>query len=184
MGTILQQRAADKFKGVEVDVLYRTSNGEISLYPEEAMSISERLSDKTITPIYRDGKIREWAKSNAQLRQILFLMDYCKSQKQRKVYPLTYEGYVSAAKNASEDVLSQRIWEFMRDRVYRQERLVMTGQPSYIYTFSEGVTRAIFVRRYKEGIVWQVEDKLIFTCPTHIELMSGTFRQIFKPIFE
>lgn len=183
---LLAQKATAAFQTPEgriVDVLFLTSDGEAHLTPEEAANATADMTDKTVSVFYKDTKVREMADKYKELKRVMVATDYLKRFRALRKQPPTHEEYKEYCDKYNEDPIPQGIYAFVTSKVYATKRPTTTGQKDTILTWSEGVIEAIFIRRYAHGQVFTVGDKLIFTCPTNTELLSGTYPEIFDAVF-
>lgn len=165
-------------EGSKVDVLYATSRGKLYFTPEEATNEAQKTVDKVVTPYYRSSRIREMAELYPQLKTTLFAVDYIRDCKRRRMIPV-HGQYRVKVKDVG--IVSEGLFEFVRTKIYSTVSLIKPGQKDKIYMYNEGIVDAYLIRRYKEGIIWQVGDKIVLTCPAHTELMQGEFRTLFEP---
>lgn len=178
----IAQKAAEMFqKDGTYDVLYGTSDGQLFTTPEEAYSEASKMADPVITTHYRDEAVRKMAQKYAPLKVMIFATDYLKQVKIKRETPL-YSEYEKCAAMKGISIVTSTIFDFVRSRVFRSRSMVGVGQKDKIYMYDRGVVDAYFLRRYPEGMIWQVEDSIVLTCPTHTELMSGTYMLLFEPV--
>lgn len=186
MDTTLVKKTIDVFDtptGQMVDVLYTTSDGKAYLTPEEAVKNIEKLEDKRIIPIYRDEKVRKVAQMYTDLERVINATDFLKRFKAiGKPVPI-YDEYTLYSRKYGIEPVPNGIYSFIASKVYSTKRAIVVGEKDMILTWKYGIVNATFLYRYPQGQVFSYDDRLIFTCPTNTELVSGDYKDIFKDFF-
>jgi len=165
----------------DIDVIYGVSDGQMFFSPEEAAEAAKKMADAVITPFYRDDAVRKMAQQYRSLQQVVFATDYLKLRRLGSK-PFVYAEYNTYAEKMNMEAIPENLFNFIASKVYASRRPVAAGQKDKIFMWNHGIVEAVFMRRYPQGVIWQVGDNLVFTCPTHTELMSGTYQQIFAPM--
>ncbi len=182
----IAQKAAEKFAvgvGLQVDALFASSDGELFFSKEDAETniATKNLVDKAITPYYRDNETRRLAEQFKDLQKIMVATDHLKLCKAKRKQPIYLE-YVAYAEAMGMESIPEQLFLFVQSKVFGTRALVTIGLKDQIYMYKRGIVDAYFLRQYPQGKVWQVGDHLVLTCPTHTELMSGTYQDIFPSI--
>ena len=164
-----------------IDVVYGISDGQIFFSPEEAAEAAKKMADAVITPFYRDEVVRKIAQKYKSLQDVVSATDYLKLRKLASK-PFVYADYKVYTESLNASPVPESLFNFIASKVYASRRPVAAGQKDKIFTWNYGIVDAVFMRRYPQGVIWQVGDNLVLTCPTHTELMSGTYQQIFSPM--
>lgn len=164
-----------------IDVVYGVSDGQIFYSPEEAAAAATKIADSVITPFYRDEAVRKMAQQYKSLQEVIFATDYLKLKRLANK-PFVYADYNKYAESMGVNAVAENLFNFIGSKVYASRRPVAAGQKDKIFMWNSGIVDAVFMRRYPEGVIWQVGDNLVLTCPTHTELMSGTYQQIFAAV--
>lgn len=179
-------KAQQKFQtadGKIVDVIFGTSDGEMHYKYADAKTHANTLPDKNIYPFYKDSEVRKMAEQYIALKRMVIVTDFVKLSKVENTIP-TYEEYTQYCEDNNYEAVDVVAFKFVVSKVFSRTKLVMPGQKDQIFTYNYGIVPAIFIRKYPQGIIWSQEDRLVFTCPTHTELMSGTYEHIFKPMLD
>ena len=182
----LAKKAIAKFQtedGTIVDVLFATSDGEFHYEVESAVNHAKKLEDKNVHTFYRDAPVRKMGEKFEKLQQMIVATDFIKLAKIMKRKPV-YEDYLKTCKEINSQPIESDIFSFVVSKVFSTRRLVQSGQRDKIFTYDSGIVDAYFLRKFPQGIVWHTGERLVFTCPTHTELMGGTYEQIFQPLFQ
>jgi hypothetical protein len=182
--TEMEQKAREMFKtaeGMLVDVLYGTSDGQLFLDPELAKETADSIADPVVSVYYRDTEVRKAAREYKALENMIFATDFVKRYRAASHVPV-YLQYTNYAESVNQETIALEIFNFIVSRVFNSKRPISPGQKDKIYMFEFGIVNAVFLRRYAQGVVWQYGDNLVFTCPTHTQLMAGTYQMIFHPL--
>lgn len=172
METTMPKRVALKFAttdGQIVDVLFVTSDGEPHFSHKEAVTAADKLQDKTITPYYRDEKVRELAGQHYELQKMVVATDYLKLIRLQKKIP-SYAEYLDVCRGISIAPVKEEIYKFVESKVFMTKRMIAVGQRDTIFTYNSGIVEAHFLRTFKQGKMWLLGNDIIMTCPTHTEL--------------
>lgn len=168
-----------------VDIVYATSDGMITPDKQTAQIHSFELPDKKIETFYNDKAVRDIAEKHKGLKRMITVTDWLKLARYKGYKIPEYSLYQEYIKNYSTDEpVKQDIYNFVSEKVYRTRRPVTVGQKDTIFTFKDGIVEAYFLRRYPQGQVFQYMDRIILTCPTNTELVSGSYFDLFGQILK
>lgn len=182
----MDKKAAQMFgtlNGQVLDVLHVTSDGELHFTPDDAEKRAAKLNDPTITLYYRDAAVRKFIVGKPLLEKTMFTTDYLRLQKFCNKKP-SYEEYLSRAEKVGKEPVDRVLYDFLFRRSFASKQPVQCGERHEIYTYKSGIQKAVFIRRIRYTLVWQVSDETVLTTLFNTELLREPYSAIFEPVLK